>query len=62
MAAPGLLAHVLVSKHCDHLPLYRQEQIFARRRHKINLPRQTLARSVELAAEWLRPIYENIQT
>jgi transposase len=27
---PGLLAHVLVSKYADHLPLYRQSQIFAR--------------------------------
>src|SRR6185312_7046415 len=56
LAAPGLLAHVLVSKYCDHLPLYRQEQIFAQR-YKINL-RQTLARWVELAADWLKPIYE----
>ena len=61
LAAPGLLAHVLVSKYCDHLPLYRQEQIFAQR-HKINLPRQTLARWVELAADWLQPIYEHIHT
>jgi transposase len=61
LAAPGLLAHVLVSKYCDHLPLYRQEQIFAQR-YKINLPRQTLARWVELAADWLKPIYENIRT
>lgn len=61
LAAPGLLAHVLVSKYCDHLPLYRQEQIFARR-HKVNLPRQTLGRWVELAADWLRPIYEHIRT
>jgi transposase len=30
LATPGLLAHVLVSKYCDHLPLYRQSQIFAR--------------------------------
>lgn len=29
-AGPGLLAHVLVSKYCDHLPLYRQEEIYAR--------------------------------
>jgi transposase len=61
LAAPGLLAHVLVGKYCDHLPLYRQEQIFAQR-HKINLPRQTLARWVELAVDWLKPIYENIRT
>jgi transposase len=61
LAAPGLLAYVLVSKYCDHLPLYRQEQIFAQR-YKIQLPRQTLARWVELAADWLKPIYENIRT
>ena len=29
MAGPGLLAHVLVSKYCDHLPLYRQSEIYA---------------------------------
>jgi transposase len=61
VAGPGLLAHVLVSKYCDHLPLYRQEQIFAQR-HQINLPRQTLARWVELSADWLQPIYEQIRT
>jgi transposase len=61
LAAPGLLAHILVSKYCDHLPLYRQEQIF-QQRHGVNLPRQTLARWVELAADWLKPIYEHIRT
>ena len=61
LAAPGLLAHILVSKYCDHLPLYRQEQIFQQRYH-INLPRQTLARWVELAADWLTPVYEQIRT
>jgi len=50
VAGPGLLAHILVSKYCDHLPLYRQEQILAQR-HKIHLPRQTLARWIELCAE-----------
>jgi transposase len=61
LAAPGLLAHVLVSKYCDHLPLYRQEQIFAQR-HGLNLSRQTLAGWVKLAADWLTPIYEKIRT
>jgi transposase len=61
LAAPGLLAHVLVSKYCDHLPLYRQEHIY-RQRHGVALPRQTLARWVELAADWLRPVYEQIRT
>ena len=61
LPAPGLLAHLLVSKYCDHLPLYRQEQIYAQRHH-VQLPRQTLARWVELAADWLQPIYEQIKT
>lgn len=61
LAAPGLLAYLLVSKFCDHLPLYRLEQIF-QQRHGLNLPRQTMARWVGLAADWLRPIYEHIRT
>jgi len=61
LPAPGLLAHILVAKYYDHLPLYRQEQIFARR-HQVHLPRQTLARWAELATDWLQPIYETIRT
>jgi transposase len=61
LPAPGLLAQILVAKYCDHLPLYRQEQIFARR-HQVQLPRQTLACWVALAADWLQPIYEAIRT
>lgn len=61
IAAPGLLAQIIVSKYCDHLPLYRQEQIFARR-HGVHLPRQSLVRWVELVAGWLRPIYEQMRT
>ena len=61
IATPALLAQVMVSKYCDHLPLYRQEQILARR-YGIHLPRQTLARWVELAAEWLKPVYQQIKT
>ena len=48
--APGLIAHILVSKYADHLPLYRQEQIY-RQRYGVELPRQSLARAVELAAD-----------
>lgn len=61
LPAPGLLAHILVGKYCDHLPLYRQEQIY-QRRHGVALPRQSLARWVGLAADWLKPIYEQIRT
>jgi transposase len=61
LPAPGLLAHIVVGKYCDHLPLYRQEQIYAQR-HGVHLPRQSLTRWVELAADWLKPIYEHIRT
>jgi transposase len=40
-AGPGLLAHTLVSKYCDHIPYYRQSQIYAR--EGIELDRSTLA-------------------
>ena len=55
IAAPGLLAQIIVSKFCDHLPLYRQEAIFGNR-HGVHLPRQSMARWMGLAADWLRPI------
>jgi transposase len=38
---PGFLAHVLVSKYADHLPLYRQAQIFAR--EGLDMDRSALA-------------------
>jgi transposase len=59
IAAPGLLAQVIVAKYCDHLPLYRQEQIY-RSRYGVDLPRQTLARWMELAADSLGLIYRHI--
>ena len=54
LASPGLLAHVLVAKYCDHLPLYRQSQIFAR--HGVELDRSTLANWVGGACWWLEPL------
>jgi transposase len=59
--APGLLAQVIVSKYVDHLPLYRQEQIYWTR-HGIWLPRQNLARWMGMVADWLKPIYQCIRT
>ena len=59
VAAPGLIAAIVVGKYCDHLPLYRQESIF-KTRHDVILPRQSQARWVELAADWLRPVYDAI--
>src|SRR5215469_961010 len=56
MATEALLAQVLVAKYSDHLPLYRQAQIFAR--HGIDLDRSTLANWVGRACWWLRPLAE----
>jgi transposase len=54
LASPNLLAHVLVAKYCDHLPLYRQSQIFARQ--GVELDRSTLANWVGGAVWWLEPL------
>jgi transposase len=54
LAGPGLLAHVLVSKYCDHLPLYRQSEIYER--HGIELDRSTLADWVGGASHTLEPL------
>ena len=56
----GLLTQVMVSKYEDHLPLYRQEKIY-RERHGVNLSRQTLCGWVDAAADWLAPIYREMQ-
>ena len=50
----GLLAHVLVSKYCDHIPLYRQSEIYAR--DGLDLPRGLLAGWVGKAAELAEPM------
>lgn len=52
------VAQVLVSKYADHLPLYRQAQIYARQ--GINLDRSTLADWVGRAAWHLRPVHERL--
>ena len=52
------VAQVLVSKYADHLPLYRQAQIYARQ--GINLDRSTLADWVGRAAWLLRPVHERL--
>lgn len=55
---PGLLAHVLVSKYADHLPLYRQSQIFARER--LDLDRSTLADWVGRSTALLAPLADAV--
>ena len=51
---PGLLAHVLIAKFCDHLPLYRQSLIYARA--GVDLDRSTLADWVGRASWLLQPL------
>lgn len=51
---PGLLAHVLISKYADHLPLYRQSQIYGR--ENIDLDRSTLADWVGRSTALLEPL------
>ena len=55
---PGLIAHVLVSKYADHLPLYRQSQIYAR--DGLELERSTLADWVGRATALLMPLADAI--
>ncbi|HME86510.1 MAG: IS66 family transposase [Methylocella sp.] len=56
---PGLLAHVLVSKYCDHLPLYRQSEIYAR--EGVELSRSTMADWVGQANALLAPLVEALR-
>ena len=58
LATPALLAQVLVSKYCDHTPLYRQSQIFAR--HGVDLSRSTLVGWVGGACWWLEALHERL--
>jgi len=60
LATPALLAQVLVAKYCDHLPLYRQSQIFAR--HGVELARSTLAGWVGGACWWLKALHQKLCT
>ena len=55
---PGLLAHVLVGKYADHLPLYRQSQIFAR--DGVDLERSTLTDWVGRSTALLEPLADAI--
>ena len=54
----GLLAHVLISKYGDHLPLYRQSQTYAR--FGVELHRATLADWAGKASFHLRPVVDSL--
>jgi len=53
---PGLLAHVIVSKYGDHLPLHRQEGIL--QRHGVEIPKATLCDWVRDVADQVMPLYD----
>ncbi|EHU50545.1 transposase IS66 family protein [Escherichia coli DEC2C] len=55
-AGAGLLAHVVTGKYADHLPLYRQSEIY--RRQGVELSRATLGRWTGAVAELLEPLYD----
>jgi transposase len=57
-ASESLLTRILIGKYVDHLPLYRQEQIFAR--YDIILSRKTMADWVWRTGDWFRTIYDEI--
>jgi transposase len=59
IATAGLLAHVLVAKYADHLPLYRQETIYARAGAPI--PRSTLAQWVGSCGVQLQPLVDALR-
>lgn len=59
LAGPGLLAHVLVSKYADHLPLYRQAEIYER--EGVELDRSTLADWVGGVSRTLQPLVEALK-
>ncbi len=56
LAAPGLLAYVIVSKYSDHLPLHRLERILER--HHIDIARSTMCDWMAQCAQALKPLYE----
>ena len=58
LPGPGLLAHLIVSKYTDHLPLYRLERIYERQ--GVFLPRSTLSGWMAACAGLLRPLYERM--
>jgi transposase len=59
IAGPGLLAHIITSKFADHLPLYRQSEIYARQ--EVDLDRSTLAKWVGQSSRLLEPLLEALR-
>lgn len=57
--APGLLAHVLISKYAYHLPLYRQEKDYEERSGVV-IPRNTMSGWIGACGAALEPLYERL--
>ena len=57
--APGLLAQVVVAKHDDHLPLYRQEEIYAR--SGVHIARSSMAQWIGICGVRLKPLADALQ-
>jgi transposase len=58
LPGPGLLAHLIVSKYVDHLPLHRLERVYERQ--GLFLPRSTLCDWLAACAQLLRPLYQRL--
>src|SRR5215469_5724887 len=59
LPGPGLLAHVVVSKYGDHIPLNRMESIF--QRHGVELSRKTMCDWMAAGAELVSPVWERMR-
>ena len=59
LAGPGLLAHILACKYCDHLPLYRMEEIL--QRTGVSISRSTMCGWIGTCADLLAPVYEAVR-
>jgi transposase len=55
-AGPGLLAHIIVQKYCNHLPMYRQSQIYER--EGIEISRNTMTGWAAQCAKLLNPLID----
>ena len=59
MAGPGLLSYVIIQKYCNHLPLYRQSQIYTR--EGVELSRSTMADWMYQSSELLKPLINKLK-